>query len=130
MKSTARIVRKIELLMARTGVSQAQLARQAKVPVTTLNRLMLSQVRGAGIASSYSPTTDMVERIAKALGVTVATLISETGRDLAEPVVSANAFTLARDIGRLVEDFALASPEDRGRILSLASECSKSVPRN
>ena len=76
MNSTARIVRNIESLMAKAGLNQAQLAREAKIPATTLNRLMLSQVRGAGIASSYSPTTYLVDRIAKALGVTVATIIS------------------------------------------------------
>lgn len=112
LKTTARIVRKIESLMARTGVNQVQLARQAEVPVTTLNRLMLSQNRGASIASSYSPTPDLLEKIAKALGVTVGTLISESERGLHEPVVSANAFTLARDIGRLVEDFAQVEPVD------------------
>lgn len=131
MKSTARIVGNIEALLEREKMSQAQLARRAKVSATTLNRLMLSQ-RPTGAGARYSPTTDLVERIAAALGVSAAALLSEGMAEASSmpaspplPAIPANPFTFARELGRLAEDFALSSDSDRTRILALAAECSR-----
>lgn len=98
--------------MAARRLSQMGLAKRTRIGQNTVSRIL----RGTA-----SPSLNTVERIADFIGVSVSQLLSGDMQselpELVEPSV-------ARRLGRLVEDFLVCEPKDQNRILQLAQELS------
>lgn len=99
-KSTADTVRQnIGQMLEQAGTSLNAFARQSGVPYATLQRLL--STKGDGM----SPQLSTLEQIAAGLGVSVSALFQDDA-----PRAPTPSPTLAKQVGRLVQDF-LACPE-------------------
>jgi transcriptional regulator with XRE-family HTH domain len=96
------------------GLNQPALAKRAGVNGKTVNNLFKSMERG------MSPTLDTLIAVAKALGVSVADLLAGAGPPISVPLEQPHL--LARQLGRLTEDFLLSSADGRQDILRLAEK--------
>lgn len=76
------------------GLTQAELARQAQVTVTYIGRLE---------AAGAAPGIDLVDRLAKALGTTVAELLPTEGPVDTETVLREQAKVLFESLVRLAD---------------------------
>jgi transcriptional regulator with XRE-family HTH domain len=104
-------------LMEQRGINQAELARRARMPVTSVNRVFNA------LGKNVSPRLETLAGIARGLGVHAAELLMTDPSD-PPPVPYEPPFTLARQLSRLVEDFLLSDPADRAELLRLASDSS------
>jgi transcriptional regulator with XRE-family HTH domain len=68
---------------------------------------------------SSSPTLETVELLARALGLSISDLLSDESPKIEPPSPSSR---VARELGRVVEDFLVASPQGRRRIAKVAAE--------
>jgi len=96
------------------GISQAELARRARIPQTTLNRIFHSLEHGV------SPTLETVDRLAHGLKVSAAELLTD---GVSSRLTSTDSpYLVARQIARLTEDFLLSSEVGRKEILRVAED--------
>ena len=104
-------------IMSEHGINQSELGRRTGMSPKAINRLV-SQT-----GEPHSPTLETLQALAVGLHTTVAALVSPglitPGKPTATLAASPN---LARQTGRLVEDFLLCSDEDRKLLLSAAAE--------
>lgn len=112
-------------LMARGSLSQRELGRRTGMTAKAISRLV------APIEEAHSPTLQTLQALAFGLNTTVAALVSP-GLEAATTHVAKVRSTpsLAKQTGRLVEDFLLASEEDRRAILAQAAEAADRAARN
>ena len=118
---TAKVfVDNLDTLRRQLGLSLAKLAKQAGVPQRTLSHICSNPRAG------FAPNLRTIEQIANALGISVADLLSPGLRHVgaSSPVGS---FQLARQLGRLAEDFLVCDEKDRNAILRFVE--SKANPR-
>ena len=113
--SSEALLRNLTGLLASHGITQAEFARRAGVPATTLNRVINE------LESGLSPRLETVESIAKGFGITVSALLAgeelPTGASLA---VTPHA--VARQLARLVEDFLYSDEDGRMEVLRAAEQ--------
>ncbi len=104
-------------LMDERGINQAELARRAKMAVTSVNRVFNA------LDNDVSPRLETLAGIARGLGVHPSELLKT---ELSAPLAAPHdpPFTVARQLSRLVEDFLLSAPADRSELLRLAAEAS------
>jgi transcriptional regulator with XRE-family HTH domain len=119
--TTARLAATIRNYIAAAGISQAELARRSGIPLTNLNRLLNSE------GTEFSPQLETVEAIAGGLGLTVPEFLA--GAVPKPRSRSDNPRSIAKDLGRLAEDFLLASDESRAEILELASNAARKASK-
>ena len=107
----------LRILMEGRGINQAELARRARMAVTSVNRVFNA------LDNDVSPRLETLAGIARGLGVHASELLKT---DLSAPLPAAHEppFTIARQVSRLVEDFLLSAPADRSELLRLAAEAS------
>ena len=104
-------------LMEARGVNQAELARRAKMAVTSVNRVFNA------LDKDVSPRLETLAGIARGLGVHTLELLMAVPPAPA-PVPHELPSTVARQLSRLIEDFLLSGPEERTEMLRLAAESS------
>jgi transcriptional regulator with XRE-family HTH domain len=104
-------------LMDERGINQTELARRAKMAITSVNRVFNA------LDNDVSPRLETLAGIARGLGVHASELLkTELSAPLAAP--HEPPFTVARQLSRLVEDFLLSAPAERSELLRLAAEAS------
>ncbi len=104
-------------LMSESNIGQSELARRTRMTPRAINRLV------APPEDAHSPTLDTLQALALGLNTTVAALVSPGFAAPAEATgVLRTSPSLAKQAGRLVEDFLLASEEDRRILLAQAAE--------
>ena len=104
-------------LMGERRVNQAELARRAKMPVTSVNRVFNA------VDNNVSLRVETLAGIARGLGVHASELL-KPGPTTAVPAPHEPPFTTARQLSRLIEDFLLCTPTERIELLRLAAESS------
>jgi len=108
--TTASVVRLLQAAMEARGMSQLALAKLAGIPRVTLRRLMREAV---------TPTTDMLERLAEALGIPASDILhaasSATGI-----VISAASPRQAKRLARLNLAYAQCDDACQRLLLELA----------
>ncbi len=101
-------------------LSQNEFAQISGVPQSTLQRLLAP-------GSTATPSLSTVESIARGFGIDIADLVGSVGR---VPVALTTQGVVAKQIGRLVEDFL--SSNERARITILrtaeAAACGDTGP--
>lgn len=113
------------------GLSQAELARRARTPLSTINRVFHWH------ENRVAMSLETIESIARGLQVPVATLLTERGSAhapppyavLASPVSRLRGRQIARQVGRLTEDFLQCCDEGRQEVLRVAEECAARADR-
>jgi len=107
-------------LMEARGINQAELARRAKMAVTSVNRVFNA------LDNDVSPRLETLAGIARGLGVHTSELLKTEPSDPV-PLPHEPPFTIARQLSRLVEDFLLSGPTERAELLRLAAEYSSNI---
>ena len=107
----------LRALMEVRGINQAELARRAKMAVTSVNRVFNA------LDNDVSPRLETLAGIARGLGAHASDLLKAEA-SAAAPVPHEPPFTIARQLSRLIEDFLLCAPDDRAKLLRLAAESS------
>lgn len=107
----------LRTLMEERGINQAELARRAKMAVTSVNRVFNA------LDNDVSPRLETLAGIARGLDVYPSDLLKT------EPSAAVRApheppFTVARQLSRLIEDFLLCALEERTELLRLAAQAS------
>ena len=104
-------------LMEERGINQAELARRARMAVTSVNRVFNA------LDNDVSPRLETLAGIARGLGVHTSELLKT---DLSSPLPAPHEppFTVARQLSRLVEDFLLSDSADRAELLRMAADAS------
>ena len=95
----------------RSGLTLKALSERSGVSERTISALVGE--------SSSSPSIKTVERLAQALGVNIADLFGEDALKLDLPTPTSK---VARDLGRLIEDFLVSSAQGRRRIANVAAD--------
>ena len=113
----------LNALLQAQEISQAELARRAGVPQTTVSRVFHA------LEDRMSPRLETLEGIARGFGVPIASLFSgevaqAPSTEIESPLI------LARQIGRLTEDFLISGSCGRADILRKADECAQAALRN
>ncbi len=104
-------------LLADNDISQSELARRTGMAPKAINRLVAPE------DNAHSPTLETLQLLASGLNTNVPALLSPyLTVQVQEPATLTKSPNLARQTGRLVEDFLLASPEDRRSLLAAAAE--------
>ena len=98
------------------GFTQSELARRARFPQTTLNRMFRALENGG------SPTIATLDRLARALKIPLPALLTDASGSRTPPSRELPHLP-ARQLGRLIEDFLLSTEEGRREILRLADAC-------
>ena len=106
----------LNALLQAQGISQAELARRARMPQRTVNRVFNA------LEDRMSPGLETLEGIARGLGVPIASLLSGE-IEITQQSHAESPRLLSRQIGRLTEDFLLSDTEGRKEILRKAEEC-------
>lgn len=121
--SAAALHKNLTALLKEHGLTQAEFARRARVPSTTLNRAMNDLEKG------LSPRLDTVEAIARGFKLTVSQLLAGETSQSAPAPASPAPHLVAKQLARLVEDFMTSDDEGRKAILRCAEEESLKRPR-
>jgi len=112
--SSAALLKNLTTLLEKYGLSQAEFARRAGVPTTTLNRVVNDLEHGS------SPRLDTLDAIARGFGITVSELLAGEVPPDARPAPA--AYLLGRQLSRLIEDFVASDGAGRLAILRAAEE--------
>jgi transcriptional regulator with XRE-family HTH domain len=120
--SSEALLRNLTGLLASHGITQAEFARRAGVPATTLNRVVNE------LESGLSPRLETVESIAKGFGITVSALLA--GEELpAGAHLAATPNAVARQLSRLVEDFLYSDEDGKMEVLRAAEQAAAAAER-
>src|SRR5688500_8944967 len=100
-KCMDRLVTNLNLLVRVQGITQTELARRARVPQTTLNRVFNYQEHKGGI------TVNTLDSLAQGLRVSLSDLLGCNEEQLLV-TPSESPRLIARQLSRLAEDFLLS----------------------
>jgi transcriptional regulator with XRE-family HTH domain len=114
MSATEAFIANINTLLKRSGLSQSEFSRRAGVSQTTFNRLINES------PEESTPRLDTVEAIARGFGVSISELCSAACPE--SPAISQSPRSLAKQLGRLVDDFVSCSDEGKRAILRFAED--------
>lgn len=113
MSATEAFIANIKTLLQRSGMSQSDFCRRSGVPPTTLSRLINE-------SEDVTPRLDTVEAIARGFGVSISDLCSEHCPE--ESAMPSSPRQLAKQLGRLVDDFISCTEAGKLAVLRLAEE--------
>ena len=113
--STDRLVSNLNVLLRTLNISQAELARRARIPQTTLNRIFHSK------DNPFSPNLRTLDSLARGLKVSIAELFGSEPGEI-EGHITDLPRMVSRQVARLVKDFLLANGGDRTEILRFAED--------
>jgi transcriptional regulator with XRE-family HTH domain len=104
-------------LMREHNLNQSELARRTVMSPKAINRLVTDT------QEPHSPTLETLQALASGLNTTVAALLSPEFEAPRQPTGTLNISpNIAKQTGRLVEDFLICSEEDRMKILVATAE--------
>lgn len=110
------LLENLNSLLRAQGISRAELARRARMPQTTVNRVFNA------LEDRISPTLETLEGLSRGFRVPLASLLS--GAPLpASSTPQDSPRSLSRQLARLTEDFLLSDADGRAEILRKADEC-------
>jgi transcriptional regulator with XRE-family HTH domain len=112
-RATDQLLENLNALLAAHGISQAELARRARMSQTTVSGLF------RGLENGSSPRLETIEDVARGFGVSVLQLMSP-GLKIAEPETASSLRVLSKQLGRLTEDFLSSDDTGRQEILRMA----------
>lgn len=116
------LLKNLHALLEAQGISQAELARRARMPQTTVSRVFKA------LEDRVSPRLDTMESMARGLRVPLEALLS--GGPVPQPSEQISSpHTLARQLARLTEDFMLSDESGRREILANADDCANKASR-
>lgn len=116
------LLKNLHAVLEAQGISQAELARRARMPQTTVSRVFKA------LEDRVSPRLDTLESIARGLRVPLEALL--VGGPAPQPSEqTASPHSLARQLGRLTEDFMLSDEIGRREILAKANDCANKASR-
>jgi transcriptional regulator with XRE-family HTH domain len=113
--ATEQLLENLNRLLQVHGISQAELARRARMTQRTVNHTFRSVEEG------HSPTLTTIEKLARSFDLSVAELLSPDLK-VDQSFHRGEMRILSRQLARLVDSFLAASPQGRLELLRVAEE--------
>ena len=114
MSAAETVIANIRILLKQNGLNQSEFCSRSGVPQTTFNRLRNQYPNEA------SPRLETIAVIARGFGVSIAELCTDPCS--ANPIAPPSPRALAKQLGRLVDDFLSCTEERRQAVLRYAEE--------